>query len=49
MKVNNKWYGICGIGFGNTAAEVVCRELGLGYAKRAFSSPKNGMYYLSGL
>ena len=45
VKVKNKWYGVCGIGFGNTAAEVLCRELGLGYAKRAFSSSKFGMFY----
>jgi len=42
VKVKNKWYGVCGIGFGNTAAEVLCRELGLGYAKRAFSTSKFG-------
>ena len=42
VKVKNKWYGVCGIGFGNTAAEVLCRELGLGYAIRAFSSSKFG-------
>ena len=43
VKVKNKWYGVCGIGFGNTAAEVLCRELGLGYAIRAFSSSNFGM------
>ncbi|XP_065071306.1 lysyl oxidase homolog 2B-like [Rhopilema esculentum] len=42
VKVNNKWYGICGIGFGNTAAEVLCRELGLGYAVRGFTTSKFG-------
>ena len=45
VKVNKKWYGVCGIGFGNTAAEVLCRELGLGYAKRAFSSMKFGKHF----
>eukprot|EP00794_Sanderia_malayensis_P005465 gene5465-6148_t len=42
VKVKNKWYGVCGIGFTNRAAEIVCRELGLGYAKRGFSSASYG-------
>ena len=43
VKVNNKWYGVCGLAFQIRAAEVICRELGLGYAKRAFSSSSYGI------
>ncbi len=42
VKVKNKWYGVCGLDFKNRAAEVVCRELGLGFAKRGFSSSGYG-------
>ena len=42
VKIRKKWYGVCGIGFSTTAAEVLCRELGLGYAKRAFTSDRFG-------
>ena len=46
VKIRKKWYGICGIGFPTTAAEVLCRELGLGYAKRAFTSDQFGKFAL---
>ena len=37
------WQGICGIGFGPREAEVACRQAGLGYAVRGFSTSKYGM------
>jgi len=38
-----KWYAICGMEWGPREAEVVCREAGLGYARRGFSTSKYGM------
>jgi len=40
---NGIWKGICGIGWGMREAQVVCRQLGLGYPKKALSTTKYGM------
>ena len=39
-----EWSGICGIGFGPREAEVACRQAGLGYAVRGFSTSKYGNF-----
>lgn len=38
-----KWKGICGIGWGIREAGVICRQLGLGYPKKAMSTTRYGM------
>merc|ERR1712168_75862 len=40
---DGKWRGICGIGWGLREAEVVCRQLGLGYPKKALSTSRFGL------
>ena len=39
---NGNWEGICGMEFGPREAEVACRQAGLGYAVRGFSTSKYG-------
>ncbi|XP_066932365.1 lysyl oxidase homolog 2-like [Clytia hemisphaerica] len=41
----NEWSGICGIGFGRSEGEVVCRQLGLDFVKWAGRSYKYGLNY----
>ncbi|XP_066927214.1 lysyl oxidase homolog 2B-like [Clytia hemisphaerica] len=43
------WQGICGMGFGPREAEVACRQAGLGYAVRGFSTSKHGLNRRKGL
>ncbi|XP_066934900.1 lysyl oxidase homolog 2B-like [Clytia hemisphaerica] len=43
------WQGICGMGFGPREAEVACRQAGLGYAIRGFSTSKYGLSRRKGL
>jgi len=38
-----RWRGICGIGWGLREAEVVCRQLGLGYPQKALSTSRYGI------
>ena len=42
------WEGICGMEFGPREAEVACRQAGLGYAVRGFSTSKYGDGFLKG-
>lgn len=40
---NGRWKGICGIEFSIREAGVICRQLGLGYPKKAMSTTHYGM------
>ncbi|XP_057307160.1 lysyl oxidase homolog 3A-like [Hydractinia symbiolongicarpus] len=40
---DGKWSGICGIRWGLREAEVACRQAGLGYARKGYSSSKYGL------
>ena len=39
------WYSVCGIQFSEQDGEVVCRELGLGFLGKAFSSWEYGIKF----
>ena len=44
-----RWYSICGLQFTELDGEVVCRELGLGFIGKTFSSWEYGIIYFCSL